>query len=185
MTSKEVYENVKKQIPFIRGITVSGGECMLQPHFLEELFKLAKEDDLETLIDSNGTIPFWDYPKLLELTDGVMLDIKAFNSTDFFRVTGSTNKMVLKNAEYLAKASKLDEVRIVVVQELYDAEESVLRIGQYLKAYVNNQIRFKLISYRPIGVREQYSHYKSPSLRFMERLANILKNYGFENVIII
>ena len=78
MTPEEVYERVKKQIPFIRGISVSGGECMLQPEFLTELFRLAKKDGLGTLIDSNGMVPFENYPELMEVADGVMLDIKAF-----------------------------------------------------------------------------------------------------------
>ena len=60
MTAGETYKKVKKQIPFIRGITVSGGECMLQPQFLLELFRLAKEDGLSTMIDSNGMVPFQD-----------------------------------------------------------------------------------------------------------------------------
>lgn len=58
MDAYEVYDMIKKQIPFIRGITVSGGECMLHPKFLKELFTLAVEDGLGTLIDSNGTIDF-------------------------------------------------------------------------------------------------------------------------------
>ena len=80
MTPEEVYARVKKQIPFIRGISVSGGECMLWPEFLTELFRLAKQDGLGTLIDSNGMIPFEDYPELMEVSDGVMLDIKAFEA---------------------------------------------------------------------------------------------------------
>ena len=67
MTPEEVYARVKKQIPFIRGISVSGGECMLWPEFLTELFRLAKQDGLGTLIDSNGMIPFEDYPELMEV----------------------------------------------------------------------------------------------------------------------
>lgn len=73
MTLEEVYAKVKKQIPFIRGLSVSGGECMLWPEFLTELFRLAKKDGLGTLIDSNGMIPFEDYPELMEVSDGVML----------------------------------------------------------------------------------------------------------------
>ena len=65
MTPEEVYAKVKKQIPFIRGISVSGGECMLHPDFLTELFRLAKQDGLGTLIDSNGNISFEDYPELM------------------------------------------------------------------------------------------------------------------------
>ena len=89
MTAEEVYAEVKKQIPFIRGITVSGGECMLQAQFMEKVFYLAKEDGLSTLIDSNGTIPFWEYPALMDVTDGVMLDIKAFDEKDHFSAAGA------------------------------------------------------------------------------------------------
>ena len=101
MTPEEVYARVKKQIPFIRGISVSGGECMLWPEFLTELFRLARKDSLGTLIDSNGMIPFEQYPELMEVSDGVMLDIKAFEASEHVKVAGVTNEMVLKNADYL------------------------------------------------------------------------------------
>lgn len=186
MTAEEVYKVVKKQIPFIRGITVSGGECMLQPEFLTELFTLAKKDKLETLIDSNGMIPFEEYPELMQVTDGVMLDIKAFDKNDFYNVTGADNEMVLKNAIYLAKISKLDEIRVVVVQDLYDARKSVEQIGEFLSSYCDvKNVRVKLISYRPMGVREEYSHYQVPSKAFMEQLSSVLTTYGFEKIIII
>ena len=101
MTPEEVYAAVKRQIPFIRGISVSGGECMLWPDFLKALFTLAKADGLGCLIDSNGTIPLWDYPELLEISDGVMLDIKAFDDTDHRWITDEGNGIVLKNAVFL------------------------------------------------------------------------------------
>ena len=186
MTPEEVYQVVKKQIPFIRGITVSGGECMLRPQFLKELFELAKKDKLETLIDSNGTIPFWKYPELLEVTDGVMLDIKAFHKDDFLKVTGVTNECVLENAKYLAGISKLDEIRVVVVQDLYDAKESVEQIGRFLSECADvSKIRVKVIAYRPMGVREEYSHYEVPGQEFLEQLAQSFKTYGFEKITII
>ena len=186
MTPEEVYRVVKKQLPYIRGITVSGGECMLQPQFLEELFLFAKKDGLETLIDSNGTIPFWHYERLLEVTDGVMLDIKAYDEADHIHVTGYSNKTVLQNARYLMEHSKLDEVRMVVVQDLYDAAQSVRKTGEWLSGYADGgKVRIKLISYRPIGVRETYSHYQIPTQEFMEYLAGILKSYGLENVTIV
>lgn len=76
---------------------------MLHPDFLTELFRLAKQDGLGTLIDSNGTISFEDYPELMEVSDGVMLDIKAFEPEEHKEVTDVTNEMVLKNAVYLAE----------------------------------------------------------------------------------
>ena len=186
MTPEEVYEKVKKQIPFIRGITVSGGECMLRPDFLLELFRLAKQDGLTALIDSNGTIPFQKYPELLEICDGVMLDIKAFHDEDHRRITDSTNQTVLENAVYLAEQGKLFEVRCVIVPGLYDAEKSIRDMAAFLAPYLEKHpFRIKVIAYRPMGVREAYSHYQVPSKEYLERLADILREYGFKDIIII
>lgn len=186
MTPEEVYEKVKKQIPFIRGITVSGGECMLRPDFLLELFRLAKQDGLTALIDSNGTIPFQKYPELLEICDGVMLDIKAFHDEDHRRITDSTNQTVLENAVYLAEQGKLFEVRCVIVPGLYDAEKSIRDMAAFLAPYLEKHpFRIKVIAYRPMGVREAYSHYQVPSKEYLEHLADILRGYGFKDIIII
>lgn len=186
MTPEEVYEKVKKQIPFIRGITVSGGECMLRPDFLLELFRLAKQDGLTALIDSNGTIPFQKYPELLEICDGVMLDIKAFHDEDHRRITDSTNQTVLENAVYLAEQGKLFEVRCVIVPGLYDAEKSIRDMAAFLAPYLEKHpFRIKVIAYRPMGVREAYSHYQVPSKEYLEHLADILREYGFKDIIII
>ena len=186
MTPEEVYEKVKKQIPFIRGISISGGECMLHPDFLTELFRLAKQDGLGTLIDSNGTISFEDYPELMEVSDGVMLDIKAFEPEEHKEVTDVTNEMVLKNAVYLAKTSKLYEVRAVIVPDLYDTENSVRKIGDFLAPYLKiHDIRVKIIAYRPMGVREEYAHYQIPDQDYLIHLADIMKEKGFEHVTVI
>ena len=186
MTPEEVYAKVKKQIPFIRGLSVSGGECMLWPEFLTELFRLAKKDGLGTLIDSNGMIPFEDYPELMEVSDGVMLDIKAFDDTDHRRITDEGNGIVLKNAVFLAKHGKLEEVRAVIVPDLYDGEKSIRGIGTLLAPYRNiREIRIKLIAYRPMGVREAYSHYQVPSPECLTQLADILREMGFKDIVII
>ena len=186
MTPEEVYEKVKRQIPFIRGISVSGGECMLWPDFLRELFTLAHKDGLTALIDSNGTIPLWEYPELLEVADGVMLDIKAFDSRDHERITDFPNDTVLANAAYLAEHGKLHEVRCVIVPDLYDVEKSIRDMGKFLSPYLKkNKFRVKIIAYRPMGVREEYSHYRVPDQACLKHLAEILREYGFEDIIII
>lgn len=186
MTPEEAYERVRKQIPFIRGLTVSGGECMLRPDFLEALFRLAKQDGLNTMIDSNGTIPFWEYPELLEVTDGVMLDIKAFRNEEHLKVADAENAIVLKNAQYLADRQKLYEVRAVIVPDLYDTRTSIIEMGEFLAPMLETaQFRIKLIAYRPMGVREAYAHYQVPSQAYLEELADILKTYGFKDIIII
>ena len=149
MTPGEVMEIVKKQMPFIRGITVSGGECMLQPDFITELFTLAKKENLGTLIDSNGTIDFREYPDLLAVSDGVMLDIKAFFPEDHRRVTDADNNKVLENAQFLGENNKLSEVRAVIVPDLYDVVKNIKAMGEFLAPlYKINPFRIKIIAFR-------------------------------------
>ena len=184
MTPLEVYEVVRKQVPFIRGITISGGECMLHADFIYELFRLAKTDGLSTLIDSNGTIFFEPYKELLQVTDGVMLDIKAFDNDDYHNITGSYNDVVLSNAKFLMQNKKLHEVRTVIVPDLFDTERSIIQMGQFLAPFLDIQdVCVKLIAYRPFGVREEYSHFNVPDQTYLQHLAGILKNQGFDNII--
>lgn len=186
MTAEEVYAAIGRSRPFIRGITMSGGECMLYPAFLTELFTLARADGLGTLIDSNGTIPFRGQEDLLSVSDGVMLDIKAYGEADHIHVTGSTNKVVLENAAYLAEMGKLYEVRCVICPDLYDGERSVTRVAEYLAPYLpEHDIRIKVIAYRPNGVRPQYQAMTVPSQEYLAHLAEIFTGHGYEHVVII
>lgn len=186
MTPEETMAEIRKQIPFIRGITVSGGECTLYPDFLTELFTLCRKEGLGTLIDSNGTLDFSKYPELMKVTDGVMLDVKAWSGDDHRKVTGVSGAMVQKNAVELAAAGKLFEVRTVVVPGLFDYEQTVRETAKLLKPYlVYGGIRYKLIRYRQIGVREQYAVYQSPGDDVMERLSDIVYSEGLRDVIVI
>lgn len=186
MSVEEVVFQIKKQMPFIRGITVSGGECTLYPEFLKELFSECKKLGLHTLIDSNGMIDLQCFPELLEVTDGVMLDIKAYEVSDHIEVTGYANEMVLKNAAFLAKCGKLYEIRTVVARELFDPANAIESIAKYLCEHMDiRMLRYKLIAYRPFGVRKQYQLYEVPDVSYMEQLKNIAIQAGFQEVIII
>lgn len=186
MTAEEVCEEVKKNIPFIRGLTVSGGECTLQASFLKELFPKIKELGLSILLDSNGTYDFEHDQTLLSFIDGVMLDVKAFDEVEHQKITGHDNTMILKNLSYLAKEKKLSEVRTVIVPELFDCEKTIRAVAQVLAPYNQNTvIRYKLISYRPMGVRDKYKMYRSPSTEEMQYLKSCLESYGFTDIIII
>ncbi len=184
MTAEQVMEEVRPQVPYIRGITVSGGECTRQRDFLVELFTLARAEGLDCLLDSNGTLDFSEDPELTSVMNGVMLDVKAFPEEDHIRVTGHDNQMVLKNAAYLAGLGKLPEVRTVVVPGLFDAEETVRRTAEYLRPYLKyGAIRYKLIRYRPMGVRSEYAVYRTPPMDVMEPLKSMVIDMGFTAVI--
>lgn len=186
MTPSQVMERIRRQIPFIRGISVSGGECMLYPEFLTELFTLARQEGLGTLIDSNGTISFRDHPDLLRVSDGVMLDIKAFDNGDHERITGAPNSRVLDNALYLGETGKLYEVRFVIAPHLYDGRKSTEAAGRFLKdVYRDHPFRIKLIACRPMGVRKEYADFRSPSGEYLDGLRDMLWEMGYREIIII
>ena len=183
-TADEVIYEILNYKPFIQGITVSGGECTLQDRFLIELFIKAKEIGLTCFIDSNGSKDFSKMKELLELCDGVMLDVKSFNNNNHKEYIKFDNSIVLKNLEYLASVNKLYEVRTVVVPEVFNNEETVREVSKIITRY-DKDIRYKIIAFRNIGVRESFSDLKSPSDFLMQGLKEISEEIGCNNIIIV
>ena len=185
LTAQQVMDEVARNMPFIRGLTVSGGECTLQRDFLVELLTLAKAAGLHTLVDSNGSYDFSRDEALMAVTDGVMLDVKAWDGGEHYRVTGEFNDVVLKNLRWLAAEKKLTEVRTVIVPELFDCEETVRNVCAVLRENDSLSTRYKIICYRPNGVRQQYRHLKSPSVDTLQGLSDLAAEYGLTDVVII
>lgn len=196
MNAEEVYAEVKRNVPFIRGVTVSGGECTFYPAFLHEFAVLAKRDGLGFLLDSNGTYDFEADPAdLLSVIDGVMLDIKAYDAVDHRAVTDVDNALVLRNMRFLADCGQLYEVRTVVVPELFGTEKTIVDTARALQPYLSRQkhwpenegtsIRYKIIKYRPFGVREAYRSFTPPTDAWLEHLADLARAEGMTDIVII
>lgn len=152
MSSEELADEVKKHRLFIRGVTVSGGECMNQAPFLTEFFPKIKQMGLHILIDSNGCYDFSQAQHLLSLCDGVMLDVKAVDPIFHRTLCAHDNDNVLRNLDYLLEQGKLEEVRTVL---LPNHEEQNKKTIAYVAKHIENRCRYKLIAYRPYGVREE------------------------------
>ena len=186
MTGEEVMQEVRKNMPFIRGISVSGGECTLHRDFLVEFLGLAKQAGLNTLLDSNGTHDFMADPELMAVTDGVMLDIKAWDEQQHRHVTDCSNAMVLKNLEALAQAGKLEEVRTVVCPDLFDVEQTIANVCETVVPYLGKRdVRYKIIRYRPNGVRQQYLTLRQPTTEELQGLEALAHSKGLLNTVII
>ncbi len=151
MSVEDCLVEIKKVEPFIRGITCSGGECMNHADFMLELFKEVKKLNLTCLIDSNGYYDFSNYPELMSVCDGVMLDVKAFDRDFHQQLTQQDNHIVLKNLHWLLEQNKLEEVRTVLLPNHLDQNRvTVSEVSKIL----NHRSRYKLIKYRPYGVTE-------------------------------
>lgn len=184
MGAADLMNEIEKAMPFIEGISVSGGESTLQAKDLIPLFNMAKEKDLTALIDSNGGMDFskGDLNRLLEISDGVMLDVKAWEKEDHLRITGRDNEVVKKNLAYLAEKGKLEELRFVLLDTL-DNEHSLREAAKVLGERIHTT-RAKLISYRHFGVRGEYlDELRAPDREEKERLLALAKELGFGEVV--
>jgi pyruvate formate lyase activating enzyme len=182
LNEHELLDRVKEVKPFIKGVTVSGGECMNHPEFLEGFFTLVKQEGLTTLLDSNGFRRFADYPGLMKVTDGVMLDVKAFDPDFHQQLTGADNTVVLQNLVELLRANKLQEVRIVILPNKEDQNEITVR---EVSKIITDMAPLKLLRYRPFGVRDeglQRLGFNNASLEEMKRCQDLALSLGVTDI---
>lgn len=185
MTAQEVWEKIQESIPFIRGITVSGGECSLYPAFLTELFGIVRAHGLTCLMDSNGTTDLSQYPALMSSCDGVMLDVKSWDREVYRNLTGGDNDIVKQNLRYLSRIGKLEEIRLVSLPDLVDGPEVIRGIAETLGTENTAAVRLKLIRFRPFGVRGPLRDRPQTSMAYMKTLETLARQVGFQNVLII
>ncbi|MBR3326053.1 MAG: YjjW family glycine radical enzyme activase [Atopobiaceae bacterium] len=181
LTPNEVAEVVCSYQPFIRGVTVSGGECMLHPEWLREFFSLCRAAGLGTLIDSNGCVDFSTHEDLLAVTDGVMLDVKAWDSEVFRKLTSGDVNVVKHNLAFLAEREKIQELRIVVVPGWNDPEATIAGIAKALGERTANTT-LKLIKFRCFGVVGELANASSPTDQRMAELSEMAHDFGFTDV---
>lgn len=153
MSVEEVLREVRRAAPYISGITTSGGECTLRYDFLIDLFTEVKKLGRTCLVDSNGSFDFEEDPRLMEVCDGVMLDIKAADPAWNDWLIGHPRQVVLKNLDYLLRAGKLQEARTLIFPGRDRENEETVR---YVARRIGDTCDYKIIRYRPFGVRERY-----------------------------
>ncbi|WIF94902.1 YjjW family glycine radical enzyme activase [Caminicella sporogenes] len=184
MSVEDVLKEINKVKEFISGITVSGGECTLQYDFVTVLFNQARKLGLSTFLDTNGFISLKDKYELINSMDMAMVDIKSYNAKEHIMLTGKDNKTVLDNVKYLGEIGKLYEVRTVIVPEILDNYFNVDNISKFI-ALINPYIRYKIIKYRPVGVRMDLIKSYVPSDDIMNELSDIAYKNGCKNVIVV
>lgn len=133
------YEGVKE---FCKGgITVTGGEPLVQIDFVIELFKKAREKDIHTALDTSGVL--FDinntekFDELLKYTSLVMLDIKHIDNEEHKKLTGCSNKNILDFARYLSEKNIPAWIRHVVVPEITYNEKYLTQLGEFLAELKN------------------------------------------------
>ncbi|MGL5000609.1 MAG: YjjW family glycine radical enzyme activase [Cetobacterium sp.] len=179
-TLEELLKEIEKVKPFIKGLTVSGGESTLQYKFITELFIEVKKrwPKLTCFVDTNGSLELKDkkYEEFVKNTDAFMLDVKAWNEDEHLSLCGKDVNVVINNLYFLKNIGKLYEVRTVVVSEKLNNRTTIENVSKVIE---KTDVRYKIIKYRNFGVRkEMLANLFSPSdeeLKDLERIAQELK----------
>lgn len=158
MSVDEVVEDVLKYQKFYDssggGVTVSGGEPLLQIPFLIEFFKRLKDNNIHTAIDTCGYIDISDdFRELMNYTDLFMLDIKHLDNDVHKKLTGKDNIKVLKFLKFLDENDKRIWIRKVLVPDISMDEKYIMTLIEFLKDYHIEKV--ELLPYHDMG-REKY-----------------------------
>ena len=151
----EIFEQIKRYKPYFKssngGVTVTGGEPLLQVKFLIELFKNLKKAGIHTCIDTSGMVNLTeDVKKLLKLTDLVLLDIKHINSEKCKELTGHDNKKELEFARYLSQNGIPMWIRQVIVPGITDDEKDIITLKEFVKKLKTVE-KVEFLPYHTVG----------------------------------
>lgn len=170
------------------GITVSGGEALVQIDFLTDIFEKAKQRGINTCLDTSGNPftreePFFGkFKKLMDVTDRLLLDIKHIDDEKHKELTGFTNKNILDLAQYLSEIGKPVWIRHVLVPGWTDDDEYLKKTRQFIDTLKNVERvevlpyhRLGLFKWENLGIKNTLADVEPPD---KERIANAKEILG-------
>lgn len=159
MSADELIQKALRYRPYWKdtgGITASGGEPLVQIDFLIELFTLAKENNVNTCIDTSGG-PFrkegkWfsKFEKLMEVTDLLLVDIKHIDEAEHIKLTRRSGKNIREMIEYLSDIDKPIWIRHVLIPGITDKDEYLYKMRDYIRT-LKNVKRVDILPYHTLG----------------------------------
>lgn len=156
---EELMRMARSQQPFFGkkgGITMSGGEPLMQAKAIVPFFKQLKEEGLNTCIDTNGSFLTEDVKELLTHTDLVLLDIKEIDEQAHINIASASNRATLRMAEYLHQINKPVWARYVLVPGYTDSEAHLHALGKFLQPMENIE-KLEIQPYHKLGVHKYES----------------------------
>jgi len=188
-TAEEVASNVLRYKNYFTGgggITVSGGEPLLQWQFVKELFTILKAEGVHTALDTSGILynpqnPHF-YDTLLAVTDLVLLDIKQIDAEKHRSLTGFSNESVLALARYLSSIGKPMWIRHVLVTGISDNDKDLADLAAFIKTLTCVQKVEVLpyhtmgeVKYEKLGIPYPLKGLQPPEKERVQNAKNILK----------
>ena len=163
------------------GVTVSGGEPLLQAEFVKELFELCHNEGINTCLDTSGCVLNDGVKELLKVTDRVLLDIKYTNAEDYRRYVGCELASVLEFLAYLDGQEIPTTLRQVIIPTLNDSENNILKLKSIAEAHKCvdgvELLPFRKIcqtKYSEMGIEFKFANLPEPDSEKMALLQEVL-----------
>lgn len=189
LSTEEVVEAVLMDHVFYQesggGVTISGGEPLLQRDFTYSILELCKTEGLHTAIETSADWPWHDIAHLLPVTDLVMMDIKVADGDLHRECTGVPNDRILANAQKLSRQVEPLIIRTPVIPGVSDDEEQIAHIADFIAGFPN-LLYYELLpfhrlassKYRALGLEYRASAMKRPGRDRLARLAEVARQRG-------
>ncbi len=163
------------------GVTISGGEPLLQPEFVSEVFQLCHENGINTCLDTSGSILNEKIQNMLKHTDKVLLDIKYTNDEYYRKYVGCSIDTPLKFLSYLDKTAVPVTIRQVIIPTLNDTEDNILKLQKLVSEYKCVEkielLPFKKIckvKYDNLGIEFPFENLPTPDKTTIDKFNSLL-----------
>jgi pyruvate formate lyase activating enzyme len=192
MTVSEVMERINKDRPFYRrsggGVTVSGGEPLLQHRFTAALFQECKNQALHTCLSTSGFAKWEILEEVARYTDLALYDIKQMDSAKSLEYVGVPNELILANARKLAEMGIALQIRIPVIPGYNDSEENLRATSQFCRKLGQSVRLVQILPYHRLGtvkyqrLQRAYDLEKvqPPTAERMEAHKKLIESYGLK-----
>ena len=193
-TVDHVIKKVMQDMPYYRrshgGMTLSGGEALCQTEFVHALLTVAKENGIDTAVETTACLPYYMIEPHLPLLDTILLDIKHMNSEKHERFTTMRNELILSNAKKMAAAGANIIIRVPTIPTFNDTEEEIREIARFAASlpgveeiHLLPYHRLGYDKYMGLGRTYEMGDLTTPSAEKMERLRQVAEREGLRAVL--
>lgn len=155
MNADEVFDAVNRDKMFYQasggGVTVSGGEPLLQPEFVRDLLEKCRRDGIHTCVETAGCASESALREILPFTDYILYDLKHMNSEKHRQYTSKPNDLIISNAEIVAASGVETLFRMPLIPGINDDMQNIKEMGEFLHGLGNDALRIELMPYHRLG----------------------------------
>lgn len=186
VSREEIFEEILKDFPFYKnsngGVTISGGEPLMQPAFCEDLLKECKGYSIHTAIETSGKFKWEECVEAIKHTELFLYDIKVIDSKLHRKYMGSSNEDILKNAIRIASLGKEIIIRVPIIPGINTSKKNISAISEFAVKLGVKELhllpyhKLAISKYRRLNLEYKLSELEPIQAKALKSIIEILKN---------